>query len=171
MFEIVPVTEKELNELRDLCIETFTETYKHLNTEANFKRYIQNKFDKAELIKDLSNKNSFTYFIKLQNENIGYLKLNIKDAQSEDLGSSAIEIERVYTLKKHFGKKVGKTMVDFAIEKGKELKKDFIWLGVWENNTRAIEFYKKQGFIKFDTHIFTLGNDEQTDHLYKLELK
>lgn len=169
--KIVSVTEKDLNALSDICIQTFSETYRHLNTEANFKKYIQTNFSKAQLLKELKDKNSFIYFIKEQNKNIGYLKLNINEAQCENLGNNAIEIERIYTLKEHFGKGAGKMMIDFTIEKGKELNKEFVWLGVWENNTRALTFYEKHGFIKFDTHIFTLGNDEQKDYLYKLDLR
>jgi len=48
---------------------------------------------------------------------------------------------------------------------------DYVWLGVWEENPRAIAFYKKNGFVEFDKHIFKLGNDEQTDIMMKLQLK
>lgn len=168
--KIIPASENELNALREICIQTFSETYRHLNTEANFKKYIQTNFSNKQLLKELQDKNSFIYFIKEKNTTIGYLKLNINEAQSENQGSNAIEIERIYTLKEHFGKNAGKMMIAFTIEKGKELKKEFMWLGVWENNTRAIAFYEKHGFIKFDTHIFLFGNDEQTDYLYKRKL-
>ncbi len=47
---------------------------------------------------------------------------------------------------------------------------EYVWLGVWEENPRAISFYKKNGFIEFDRHIFRLGNDEQTDLMMRLEL-
>lgn len=40
-------------------------------------------------------------------------------------------------------------------------------LGVWEHNHRALRFYEKNGFIAFGTHIFQLGNDQQTDILMK----
>jgi ribosomal protein S18 acetylase RimI-like enzyme len=48
---------------------------------------------------------------------------------------------------------------------------DYVWLGVWEENLRAINFYKKNGFVEFDKHIFKLGNDEQTDIMMKRQLK
>jgi diamine N-acetyltransferase len=50
-------------------------------------------------------------------------------------------------------------------------KADYVWLGVWEHNSRAINFYKKNGFVEFDKHIFKLGDDEQTDILMKLKFK
>ena len=47
----------------------------------------------------------------------------------------------------------------------------YIWLGVWEKNLRALSFYRKNGFVAFDKHIFKLGNDIQTDILMKIQLK
>ena len=50
-------------------------------------------------------------------------------------------------------------------------KAAYVWLGVWEENVRAINFYKKQGFNEFDKHIFMLGDDAQTDLLMRLPLQ
>jgi ribosomal protein S18 acetylase RimI-like enzyme len=40
-----------------------------------------------------------------------------------------------------------------------------LWLGVWESNHKALAFYKKNNFISFDTHTFTMGEEVQTDLL------
>jgi len=53
--------------------------------------------------------------------------------------------------------------IDIALEKNYHT----IWLGVWEHNQRAIDFYKRWGFKKFDEHDFILGNDVQKDWLMK----
>ena len=39
-----------------------------------------------------------------------------------------------------------------------------------ENYLKTYNFYKKNGFVAFDKHIFKLGNDEQTDVLMKLQI-
>jgi ribosomal protein S18 acetylase RimI-like enzyme len=82
----------------------------------------------------------------------------------------ALEIERIYVLKDFYGKKVGQLLYEKAIELAKQVKSDYVWLGVWEENQRAISFYKKNGFEEFDKHIFKLGNDEQTDIMMKLQI-
>jgi ribosomal protein S18 acetylase RimI-like enzyme len=56
--------------------------------------------------------------------------------------------------------------IDFA----KQKRKQIIWLGVWEKNQRAIDFYHKWGFENFGEQIFLLGTDLQTDLLMKKEL-
>jgi ribosomal protein S18 acetylase RimI-like enzyme len=45
-----------------------------------------------------------------------------------------------------------------------------VWLGVWEKNEKAIGFYKRNGFVEFDKHLFTLGTDVQTDIMMRREL-
>ena len=54
-----------------------------------------------------------------------------------------------------------------ALEVAGEFGKTYVWLGVWEENPRAIRFYEKNGFVVFDKHIFRMGNDEQTDLMMK----
>ena len=57
-----------------------------------------------------------------------------------------------------------------SIEIARQKNAQIIWLGVWENNQKAISFYMKWGFEKFSEHIFMLGNDAQTDWLMKKAL-
>jgi ribosomal protein S18 acetylase RimI-like enzyme len=57
-----------------------------------------------------------------------------------------------------------------CIEIAKEMHREIIWLGVWEHNQQAINFYTKWGFEKFGEHDFVLGNDVQTDWLMKKDL-
>ena len=65
---------------------------------------------------------------------------------------------------------MGQLLYNKALEIATKLSIKEIWLGVWEKNKRAISFYKKNGFIEFDTHIFKLGNDEQIDIMMRLTL-
>ena len=65
------------------------------------------------------------------------------------------------------GKGVGKKLMEASIDIAKEKGKKALWLGVWENNQRAIDFYTKWGFQKFSEHAFMLGNEIQTDWLMK----
>jgi ribosomal protein S18 acetylase RimI-like enzyme len=135
------------------------------------KAYLEDGFSNAKLSAELDNPNSEFYFATLNNTVIGYLKINFGLAQTELKDDKALEIERIYVLKEFHGKKVGQLLYDQAIHLAKEKKADYVWLGVWEKNHRAIQFYTKNGFVEFDQHIFVLGDDEQTDIMMKLEIK
>ena len=98
------------------------------------------------------------------------LKINVGSAQTELKDDKALEIERIYVISKFQGKKIGQLLYDYALDLAMQGKYDYIWLGVWEENQKAIKFYTKNGFVEFDKHVFRLGNDEQTDIMMKLSL-
>jgi len=134
-------------------------------------QYLKDGFSIEKLAAELNVKNAEFYFAMLDDNVIGYLKVNFGASQTEIKDDKAIEIERIYVLKEFHGKKVGQILYDKAIEVAKNKNAEYVWLGVWEENPRAINFYKKNGFVEFDKHIFKLGNDEQTDIMMKLQLK
>ena len=129
-----------------------------------------NKISTEELNAELNDKNSEFYFSEFNEKIIGYLKVNIGQSQTNTKDKNALEIERIYVLKEIYGKKVGQSLYEKAIKLAEENNAEYIWLSVWEENLRAIRFYKKNGFVPFDKHIFKLGNDEQSDIIMKLEL-
>ncbi len=160
----------DIGELQKIGKLTFTETFSSENSEENMKKYLENGFSTEKLTAELTNQNTDFYFAEFHKKPIGYLKVNIGQSQTEIKDKNALEIERIYVLKEFHGKKAGQILFNKAIELAKEKKVDYIWLGVWEHNTRAIRFYEKNGFKAFDKHIFTLGNDKQTDIMMKLKL-
>jgi diamine N-acetyltransferase len=66
---------------------------------------------------------------------------------------------------------VAQKLYEKALDLAKQSAVDFVWLGVWEENARAIRFYQKNGFVEFDRHIFKLGEDPQTDIMMKLDMR
>ena len=85
-------------------------------------------------------------------------------------GASPIELCRLYNLQEFIGKGIGKSLMLKCLEFAEENRHDTIWLGVWENNNLAINFYRKFGFEKCGEHVFRLGNDLQTDWLMQRNL-
>ncbi|HMQ47884.1 MAG TPA: GNAT family N-acetyltransferase [Saprospiraceae bacterium] len=168
--EIKKVTPSDINQLQEIGRQTFYETFSVGNTEENMKKYLEEGFSIDKLAAELNDKNADFYFAALDNMVIGYLKINFGQSQTELKDDKALEIERIYVVEAYHGKEVGQLLFDKAIQIAKEKNLDFIWLGVWEENPRAINFYKKNGFVAFDKHIFKLGNDQQIDILMKLKL-
>lgn len=169
--KIRKVNLKEIEKLREIGKRTFADTFSSDNSQENMFEYLENGFSTEKLKAELIDANVEFYFAELYEKIIGYLKVNIGDAQTEMKDNNALEIERIYVLKEFHGKKVGQMLLDKAIELAREKNIKNVWLGVWEENTRAIRFYEKNGFVAFDKHIFKLGNDKQTDIMMKLKLK
>ncbi len=171
--DAIEITKVKLADIADLQVigrQTFFETFADHNTADDMQKYLDNNLSIDKLKNELADKNSEFYFATLDNKVIGYLKINFGQAQTELKDKSSLEIERIYVLKDFHGKKVGQVLYDKAIDIAKQTKADYVWLGVWEKNSRAINFYKKNGFAEFDKHIFKLGDDEQTDIMMRLKI-
>jgi len=168
---IQKITLNQVKALQAISRLTFYETFAEVNTEENMSRYLENDLSIEILSAELSNPNSEFYFAFCENEVIGYLKINLESAQTEQKTTNSIEIERIYVKKSFLGMKVGKSLMEYAFELAKQKQLDFVWLGVWEENHRAIYFYRQFGFEEFDKHIFMLAEDAQTDTLMRKKLE
>ena len=157
--------------LQEISIATFKEAFAEVNTEEDMAKYLSECLSIEQLSKELNDNNAAFFFATIDDVTIGYLKLNFGASQTEFQDEDAIEIERIYVLTAYLGKRVGHLLCEKAIEVARLRNASYVWLGVWENNDRAIRFYKKKGFDAFGSHLFMLGNDEQKDILMKLKLK
>jgi len=163
-------TLEDIEKVKVISEKTFYETFAEDNTEEDMKEYLKENFSYEKVEGELKNKNSKFYIIEYGSKIVGYMKVNFDKAQTEEGYENSLEVQRIYILEEYKGKKLGKRLINKAIELGKKHKVDYLWLGVWEHNYNAIKFYEKMGFKKFDTHIFILGEDRQTDNLMKLIL-
>ena len=164
------VSISDIEQLQEISRQTFFETFAESNTEENMRKYLDESLSIDKLTTELNDRNSEFYFFTQEDNVIGYLKLNSGDSQTEHTEGSALEIERIYVLRKFHGKNIGQKLYEKAIEVATEKQVDYVWLGVWEKNKRALSFYRKNGFVAFDKHIFKLGNDVQTDIMMKRQL-
>ncbi|WP_436489539.1 N-acetyltransferase family protein [Chitinophaga sp. ARDCPP14] len=165
------VTQTDMAQLQQIGRQTFYETFSAGNTEENMTKYLEEGFTTEKLTAELTNEGSSFYFAVLDDKVIGYLKLNIGQSQTELQDDKALEIERIYVIQEYHGKKVGQMLYEQAMQIAAQVNAHYVWLGVWEENQRAISFYTKNGFVAFDKHIFKLGDDEQTDIMMKKILK
>lgn len=168
--KIRKVNIQDIAKLKEIGKLTFAETFSSENSEEDMQKYLEEGFSTEKLKTELTDKNAEFYFAEFEGKVIGYLKVNYGQSQTEMKDENALEIERIYVLKEFHGKKIGQILYNKAIELAEKKSVEYVWLGVWEHNPRAIRFYEKNGFVAFDKHIFKLGNDEQTDIMMKLKL-
>lgn len=168
IIEIVPIGTNEATMLQNISKQTFFETFAPHNAPENMESYMATGFELPKLENELKCTQSFFYFAKWEGQIAGYLKLNIDAAQTELKDPAALEIERIYVLQAYQANKIGQSLFTKALEIAKEKSKQYVWLGVWEKNEKAIGFYKKNGFQIFDQHEFVLGSEVQIDIMMRL---
>lgn len=169
-YQLCKVSLSDSNALLKIARNTFVTYFKEFNSEQNLSQYVNKAFTTDKLTAEIANPNSAFYFAKLNNEIVGYLKVNFAEAQTELNDATSLEIERIYVIENFIGKQVGHFLFEKALKIANKNKLNYIWLGVWEQNYRAIRFYEKQNFVTFDKHVFQMGNEMQIDYLMKLIL-
>jgi ribosomal protein S18 acetylase RimI-like enzyme len=160
----------ELETLQQISKSTFAETFSIHNSEENMRKYLRDNLSLEKLGEEMRNPKSSFYFVEMKGTVIGYLKLNVGVAQNEWKEDSGMEIERIYVLKEYQGHKIGQILFEKAISMARSMEMQYVWLGVWEKNERAIAFYTKNGFKVVGQHLFKLGDDVQMDYMMKRTL-
>ena len=170
MIKLISVSDQQVEELLALAKHTFTEAFQKQNSPENFNLYMRQAFHPTVLLEQLRHKDIKYYFISLEQQTVGYIKINENSAQSEQFDHPSIELERFYIQSQFQGQKIGEQVLKKVVQMAKDSGVAFLWLGVWEKNDKAIRFYERHGFKKFGTHPYFLGNDKQTDYLMKVDL-
>jgi ribosomal protein S18 acetylase RimI-like enzyme len=156
--------------IADMSRQTFLETFAAANTKENMNKFLEEQFSREMLMKEVEAPGNIFLLAMLDNEPVGYVRMR-ESPRIKALGNAtAIEVARIYAVQNSIGKGIGKALMEKCIAIAKEKDKQVIWLGVWEQNQRAIDFYIKWGFEKFGEHEFVLGDDVQTDWLLKKNL-
>jgi len=125
-------TISDTDALLKLSYDTFYEAFASQNTPANMKAYADSAFTQGKIRGELQNPESHFYFIYDDDQLAGYLKVNIGSAQSEDMGSDSLEVERIYILEAFHKKGFGKALLNLAYDIARAEQKKKVWLGVWE---------------------------------------
>lgn len=169
-YEFRECSEADVDLVIQIGKETFFDTFSEMNTAANLENYLGKAFDRKTVAAEIKNPGSRFYLFYYNSKLIGYLKINEKDAQTEFRDDLGLELERLYIKKDHQGEGLGKVLINKGIAIAREKRMDYVWLGVWEKNIKAIRFYEKMGFKKYGVHDFYLGNERQIDFLMIKEI-
>ena len=161
----------DMDIVRELSIRTFYDTYAELNTPENIRICIEESFNVGTMTRVLENPNVDVILLFVDDEPAGYIRINEAPSQTDINDPASLEIERIYILREHQRKGLGKFLLDHAVSIATERGKEYVWLGVWERNVSAICFYEKCGMYKAGTHDFLLGEDVQKDHIMRLDLE
>lgn len=163
-------TQADAGTLRALSCKTLQETFAASNPPSQLQAYLDSAYAEEKLRAELGNESSQFYFLYCDGGLAGYLKLNTGPAQTEFHDQAALEVERIYLSRSTRVWGLGGYLIERAIALAAALRKQYVWLGVWEKNQRAISFYEKHGFRRAGAHSFFVGDDEQTDYIMRRDL-
>jgi ribosomal protein S18 acetylase RimI-like enzyme len=156
--------------LSELGAKTFFDTFAKDNTTQDIDSYLKQSFSPEIQLAELSSSDTIFIIAEIGNTPVGYAQLILGSREDLMQGARPMEIRRIYALQEFIGQGIGSGLMKSAIEEARTRGCDCVWLGVWEQNPRAIAFYKKWGFCEVGRHTFMLGSDPQTDLIMVLPL-
>lgn len=168
--QFVECTTKDVALLSEISEKTCRDTFSQFNSTEDMDKFVAAAYAPQKLEKEISNSASLFFFAVDDGKVVGYIKLNFAPVQTELQDDKSIELERIYLLKDGQGKGHGKLLLEKAISIACKYGKEYIWLGVWEHNQKALAFYKRNGFYRFGRHPFVFGDDVQTDLLMRKDI-
>lgn len=102
---------------------------------------------------------------------IGFSQMMPSRLHADVVAKRPAELNRLYVAAAWQRKGVGQALMNDAIRVAKSAGADWLWLGVWEHNPKAIAFYRKAGFDDVGSHSFMLGSDQQRDVVMSMRLR
>ncbi len=160
---------KDLDTLVSLAIKTFRDTFDEFNSPENMLRYINKAFSRKAVDKEMHEPGTVFFLAFDGRKAVGYAKISASTPPA-GVNPAALQLDRLYVHHHYLGKRVGYMLMQTCLGHARKKGCPTMWLGVWENNDRAIAFYERLGFSRFGQAVFMLGDDAQTDWLMKKEL-
>ena len=156
--------------LARFAARTFFETYADANDPADMADHLSAKY--SEAIQDAEIRNPMaTYLLaELEGELAGYAYLLFEHGPQGVALDRPVELVRFYVAREWHGRGVAQALMAACIAEARRRSGSTLWLAVWQENARAISFYRKAGFDLAGTVRFKLGSQLQDDHLMTLAL-
>ncbi len=149
--------------LAQLAESTFRDTFGATNSAENMDQHCQSAYAEAIQADEIADPRMVTLLSEHDKALIGFAQLRWGPSPNCVAGRLPGEIHRLYVASDWHGKGVAHDLMHACISEIEQRGSDVIWLGVWEQNPKAISFYKKFGFAEVGDHVFPVGKEPQRD--------
>jgi ribosomal protein S18 acetylase RimI-like enzyme len=150
--------------LAALGARTFQDTYAAFNTAENMTLHLTSAFSPEQQRAEIEDPNGFILVAQAE-ALIAYAQVT-REIVPPDVGDAhALEIKRFYVDRSWHGLGVAQRLMTETFKAAAERGAATVWLTVWDQNPRAIAFYRKVGFRDAGIHPFQLGSELQSDIL------
>ena len=167
--ELLRASVRNAKILHQLSVSTFRDAFGAQNRQQDMDKYVSEEMSLERLTQELEDEANYFYLAWYDGRLVGYCKIRA-NREPDIIGERPLEIERIYVTEQFQGRGVGAALMEHCIAFAGEHGHDVLWLGVWEFNTEAVNFYKEWGFELCGSHPFLLGEDLQTDVLMRKDI-
>ena len=158
-------------ELAAFAARTFEETYAAQMKAEDIRAHVEASFGPSQQAAELSDPSVTTILARSGGDLVAYAQVRRSAPPSCVTHAAPIELQRLYMDRRAHGSGLASKLIDSVHQAAHEFEGRHVWLGVWEENARAISFYKKVGFVDVGSATFMVGPDEQADRVLVLGVR
>lgn len=140
----------------------FLQAYSGMIPAHEMAAYVANNYNETSQVSELSNPMAATLLLESEDKIAGFAHL-LKNPAPVDGVEADVELKRIYLDKEWHGTGMAQRLLNEVFAEARLLSAHAVWLAVWEENVRAISFYKKAGFEAVGSFEFRVGSLVQTD--------
>lgn len=152
--KLVPVEARDADQMLPLMRACYPPVYAHL-WEDNAAWYLQETYNAQRVMEDLQRPASTYDWVEWDGEAVGILWLHLQEQSPDFRGESALKLQRIYLHPKVHGKGIGKSVVQFVVDRAREMQNRLVWLEAMDTQLSAHRFYEKVGFAETGTFRLT----------------
>jgi ribosomal protein S18 acetylase RimI-like enzyme len=157
--------------LTEFARRTFYDAFAPMNSPENIEAYMSQNFTLQKFLAQLADPRATFLIAEIEGTPAAFAKLYDGEVPGCVGGIAPVEIERFYVDRQFHGKGVAQTLMQACLDRARQSGHGTVYLGVWDNNHRAIAFYRKYGFDVVGSHAFQLGDETQNDLLMERRLQ
>ncbi|MDA7882111.1 GNAT family N-acetyltransferase [Akkermansiaceae bacterium] len=151
----------DLIALAELGKTTFIETFGHLYQPEDLQAFLTKVYSEEAIAKELNNPDLHFQVLAHEEDFIGFAKIGPVHVPVENFAPGAMELWQLYVRQEFIGQGLGRKLMAWAEEQFKAHRASEIYVSVFSENERAIQFYESHGFRKVGDYGFPVG--EQID--------
>lgn len=157
--------------LADLAARTFRVTFVADTRPEDMAAHLAGSYSPARQRAEIASPEITTLIAAIGDDLAAFAQLRGGPPPSCVTSTRPVEVWRFYVDHAWHGRGVAQRLMQAAIDEAAATGATAVWLGVWENNARALAFYRKFGFVDVGSHEFLVGSDAQTDRVMVRDLR
>jgi diamine N-acetyltransferase len=170
MIKIEKADLAHLSLLADLAKTTLIESHAEGAPEDAIAGLIDRAFSDEALKTELLDPANIYHLLYHEGRAVGYSKIRYSAPHPLISIDPVTKLDKLFLLKAAYGLNLGKILFDFNVALSKRRRENGMWLFVWKENYRAVNFYQKNHFEIIGSHDYAYNDTySRPNHLMLLK--
>lgn len=159
-------TAEDAATLAAFAARSFSDTYRDLSDAGEIADYGAEHFQPAVLAQVIADPACTTLLAWVGGHLAGYAIVQATPAPACVTTAAPLKLWRLYVGEAFIGQGLGTRLMAAAQAEARRRGARTLWLGVYDRNVRAVQFYERMGFARVGGQVFMFGGQAYLDPVY-----